>query len=282
MPYSPRDRDSIRDTMKNSDVVINLVGKYYETKHLVPTRRANGELSRVNYSLEDVNVNIPETIAELAKEAGVKSLIHMSALSADKNSASEWSRTKAKGELAVRNKFPEAIIVKPATIFGAEDRFLNWIGESLSRLPFFPLLDGGNAVCQPVYGPDVGKALFHIVNRHEEFAGKTFQLAGPAEYSTKEVVEFVSDITTLKKPLIDVPVSTAKFAGRAIEQLIAPVLTEDMVVQMTEDNVIRDNEKDWLTFSDLKMEPSSMDKVSFDFLHRFRPGGHFTIVKGYH
>ena len=98
----------------------------------------------------------------------------------------------------------------------------------------------------------------------------------------KEVVEFVSDITTLRKaPLVDVPVGAAKLAGRCIEQLVSPVVTEDSVVQSLEDNVPKDDPS-LLSFADLGIEPQSMDKVSFDFLHRFRPGGHFSIVEGYH
>lgn len=109
MAYSPRDEESIIASIKNSDVVVNLIGKYYETKHLVPTRRADGSLSRINYSYEDVNVKIPETLARLSREAGVKSFIHMSALAADPESSSRWARTKAEGEAAVRQQFPEAV-----------------------------------------------------------------------------------------------------------------------------------------------------------------------------
>lgn len=78
-------------------------------------------------TITDVNVTIPRKIAKLAKEAGVKTFIHVSALSAgsqgcaifirislkcfyvDLDSASVWSQTKAKGELAVREEFPEAV-----------------------------------------------------------------------------------------------------------------------------------------------------------------------------
>lgn len=95
--------------MRNSDVVVNFIGKHYETKHLVPTRRDDGKLSRVNFSFDDVHVKGAATIAELAKEAGVKSFIQISSLSANENSASAWSRTKAAGERAVRERFPEAV-----------------------------------------------------------------------------------------------------------------------------------------------------------------------------
>lgn len=109
MPFSPRDRESVLESMQYSDVVINLIGKHYETKHLVPTRRSDGSLSRINYSFDDVHIKVPETIAELAKEAGVKCMIHVSALGADENSACRWNRSKALGEAAVRSKFPEAV-----------------------------------------------------------------------------------------------------------------------------------------------------------------------------
>jgi NADH dehydrogenase (ubiquinone) 1 alpha subcomplex subunit 9 len=109
IPFSPRDHDSIRESIRRSDVVINLIGKHYETKHAVPTRRENGTLSRVNYSLEEVNVTIPQTLARLAREAGASTFIHVSALSANENSASRFSQTKAIGEKAVRQEFPEAV-----------------------------------------------------------------------------------------------------------------------------------------------------------------------------
>ena len=109
MPFSPRDKESIYEAVRKSDVVINLIGKHYETKHFVPTRRADGSLSRVNYDFEEVNVTIPRILAEISKEAGVESFIHVSALAADPSSASKWARTKAAGEDAVREAFPEAV-----------------------------------------------------------------------------------------------------------------------------------------------------------------------------
>lgn len=163
MPFSPRDRESIYEAVKKSDVVINLIGKHYETKHLVPTRRTDGTLSRVNYDFEEVHATIPRVIAEVAKEAGVPAFIHVSSLSADPNSKSKWSRTKAAGEAAVREVYPDSVIVRPATIFGPEDRFLNWIAETMARAPYFPLLNGGSTLVQPVYAVDVGKAIFRII-----------------------------------------------------------------------------------------------------------------------
>ncbi len=98
--------------MKNSDVVINLIGKHFETKHAVPTRRSDSKLSRINYSFDEIHVDIPTAIAEIARDTGVKKLIHVSALSADVESKSRWSQSKALGEVSVRKAFPSAVSFK--------------------------------------------------------------------------------------------------------------------------------------------------------------------------
>ena len=113
------------------------------------------------------------------------------------------------------------------------------------------------------------------------YRGKTFQLVGPDEYSYKEVFEFVTDVTTRRKRIVEVSEQIAKVTGRAVEQSINPFLTEDMVSQLMED-VVADEEAGYLGFADLDIKPTSMDKVAFDYLHRFRPGGHFTKVEGYY
>jgi NADH dehydrogenase (ubiquinone) 1 alpha subcomplex subunit 9 len=281
LPFSPRDEASIKESIQHSDVVINMIGKHYETKHIVPTRREDGKLSRVNYDFNEVHVDIARNIARLTKEAGIKSFIHVSALAANHDSASEWSRSKARGEDAVREEFPDAIIVKPATIFGPEDRFLNSIADTNEKFPFFPLVNNGETLTQPVYAIDVGQALFNIVQNHHQFKGDTFQLCGPAEYSYREIIEFVQDVSTVSKPMVAMPDSAAQFTGRFIQNLIDPILTEDAIAQMKEDCIAKEG-TNMKTLADLGIEPSSMDKYAFDFLHRFRPGGHFTMVQGYH
>lgn len=282
VPFSPRDHASIIESIQHSDIVINLIGKYYETKHVVPTRREDGKLSRINYSYEDVNILIPETLAKLSKECGIKSFIHMSALSANPESNSKWSRSKYLGEEAVKKHFPEAIIVRPSTIFGHEDRFLNYIAESMEKLPFSPLLNNGKTLVQPVYANDLGRALMLMVYNWREFQGKTFQLVGPAEYSYKEIFEYVSDVTNLKKPFIDVPLPIANAVAYGLGFTIAPFFSQDNIIQMTEDCIANTTDESLLSFKDLNITPQSLDKVAFDFLHRFRPGGHFVKVKGYH
>jgi NADH dehydrogenase (ubiquinone) 1 alpha subcomplex subunit 9 len=79
-----------------------------------------------------------------------------------------------------------------------------------------------------------------------------------------------------------VPISAAQLAGSLVENLVAPVLTKDQVFQAMEDVLPKPRTEDLLDMSDLDIVPTSMDKVAFEWLHRFREGGHFTLVEGYH
>lgn len=281
LPFNLQDEDSIRASMADSDIVVNLIGKHYETKGAVPQKRADGSFSRINSSFEDVHVEGAATIARIAGEMGVESLVHVSALAANLDSKSRWNVTKAQGEEAVRAAFPDAIIVKPATVFGAEDRFLNWIAQTLTTYPAFPLLHGGEQLVQPVHCLDVGRALMKIVERHQEFKGDTFQLFGPADYTYKEVAEFVMDITMINRPMLDAPIQAAELAAKFLGEAPNPLLTPDMLEQLLED-VMPDTSGRWKTLGDLDIEATSMDKVAFDYLHRFREGSHFSQVEGYH
>lgn len=56
IPFSARDDESIISSIKRSDLVVNFIGKNYETKHLVPTRRSNGKLCRVNFDFEGIGI----------------------------------------------------------------------------------------------------------------------------------------------------------------------------------------------------------------------------------
>ncbi|KAM6162688.1 LOW QUALITY PROTEIN: NADH dehydrogenase [ubiquinone] 1 alpha subcomplex subunit 9, mitochondrial-like [Erethizon dorsatum] len=116
LEWDARDQDSIRRAVQHSSVVINLVGRDWET---------------TNFNFEDVFVKIPQAIAQACKEAGVEKLIHVSHLYADSKSSSRYLRNKAVGE-EVRDTFPEATIIRPLDIFGKEDRFLNRFAKFLA------------------------------------------------------------------------------------------------------------------------------------------------------
>ncbi|XP_019320345.1 NADH dehydrogenase [ubiquinone] 1 alpha subcomplex subunit 9, mitochondrial [Panthera pardus] len=175
LEWNGKDKDSIRRAVKHSNVVINLVGRDWETK---------------NFDFEDVFVKIPQAIAQVSKEAGVEKFIHVSHLNADIKSSSRYLRNKAVGEKEVRDAFPEAIIIKPSDIFGREDRFLNhfanirWFGG----VPLISL--GKKTVKQPVYVVDVSKGIVNAI-KDPDARGKSFAFVGPSRYLLFDLVQYV-------------------------------------------------------------------------------------------
>ncbi|KAJ1444828.1 hypothetical protein M885DRAFT_493170 [Pelagophyceae sp. CCMP2097] len=279
--FSGRDPDSIHKVIRDSEVVVNLMGKYYETKGVVPKRQNNGPwyqaYSRTNYTYHEVNVKLAREVAKQARLAGATTLIHVSALAAKPDSPSVWARTKYEGELAVREEFPGAIIIRPATLFGTEDRFLNWF----AKFPgFVPLVGDGNALLQPVHVNDVAKAILKCCAKPWLYEGNTFDLAGPAEYTRREMAEFTIDITRQDRTLLDIPTSLAHVIAYLADVLPDPRWVPDDVRQ-EEVDVILSPDSPNKTFANLKMEPKPIEKVAFSYLHRFRKGGHFNLT-GHH
>ncbi|XP_006754928.1 PREDICTED: NADH dehydrogenase [ubiquinone] 1 alpha subcomplex subunit 9, mitochondrial [Myotis davidii] len=199
LEWNARNKDSIRRAVEHSNVVINLVGREWETK---------------NFDFEDVFVKIPQAIAQVSKEAGVEKLIHISHLNADIKSTSRYLRNKAVGEKEVRDAFPEAIIIKPSDIFGREDRYLNYF----ANMRFFggvPLVSlGKKTVKQPVYVVDVSKGIVNAV-KEPDARGKTFAFVGPNRYLLFDLVQYVFAMS--HRPFLPYPLP--RFAYQWIARL---------------------------------------------------------------
>ena len=289
--YSPRDRDSIAETIADADLVINMTGKYYETKHLIEQDSFPFLKYTTNYTFQESNVDFPKVIAELCTELQVDNLIHVSSLNASPDSKSEWARTKYAGEMAVKEAYPWATIVRPSQLFGNEDRLLNWFATSVNTLPFIPMIEGGDALTQPVYAVNVADTIQKIVDAPEKFEGRTVDCFGNQDYSYRELAQFVYDITGQEPKLVDVPKDATKMVAKGLDLMGKPILTPDMVELWSEDFIPSMTQEEYdaqpikdkiYTMKDLDVEAAPMEKIAFNYLHRFRVGGHFSLTKGYH
>lgn len=88
--------------------------------------------------------------------------------------ASKW-----RGEQAVRDEFPDATIIRPADVYGQEDRFLRYYSHIWRRqfrgMPLW--YKGERTVKQPVFVSDVAQAIANIA-RDSDSAGKVYQAVG--------------------------------------------------------------------------------------------------------
>src|SRR5579859_471731 len=158
------DADAVTQALLGADAVVNLTGILFQS----------------GQTFEDVQADGAANIANAAAAAGVGALVHVSAIGADTESESAYAVTKAEGEVAVREAFPNAVILRPSIIFGPEDGFFNKFAEMARFFPALPLIGGGKTRFQPVFVGDVAQAILAGLSRQD---GRTYELGGPVSYS---------------------------------------------------------------------------------------------------
>jgi len=290
--YSARDRDSIKEVIADADVVVNMIGKYYESGQPVAKEKFPFIDYVTNFSFEDTNVTIPQTLAEICTEMQVDHFVHVSSASASPDAKSEWSRTKYQGELAVKEAYPWATIIRPTQMFGRQDRLLHWFARMAQWHRMVPLVDGGHSLTQPVWVGDVANTILKVCDNPALFEGRQIDCFGPTDYSYVELANFVNDITERNRPIFNLPYDYYKAIAKVLQYQRNPLLTPDLVDQWSEDFLPtmapeqyklqeKENEK-ILTMEDLGITATPIEKIAFEFLQSYRFGGHFFRVQGYH
>jgi NADH dehydrogenase len=274
VPVRINDEASIVRAVHGADQVINLIGILSEWG---------------KSTFENIHVGAARTIAHAAANAGVRQFVHVSALGALADSASYYSRSKAAGEEAVKAAFADAVIVRPAVIFGPEDHFFNRFASLARFTPVMPVfgcppipklylfgIDApididfyghGGTRLQPVYVGDVASALAAILD-DKAVKARTFELAGPQVYSFKAMMDMILKESGRPCILVSCPFALASFCAWFLEFLPNPVLTRDQVTLLKTDNVVSG---ELPGFADLKLKPASAEAMLTTYLRRFRP-----------
>jgi NADH dehydrogenase len=217
--------------------------------------------------MQGVHVEGARNLAEAARDAGVGALVHVSAIGADLAARSDYGRTKAEGEEALRAAFPTATIIRPSLVFGPEDELTNRFA-GMARLPFLPVI-AARRNFQPVYVRDLGKAIAMAALEPERFGGKTYEIGGPQVMSMVELHRAILEITGQDPEIIHTP----DFLTSAIAKLGwipgAP-LTNDQWMMLQRDNVPSEGSLGLKAFG---IEPTPLAAVGHEWLGRFNRGG---------
>ena len=251
-----RDRASVAQAVEGVDAVVNLVGILHE-----------GGKQR----FQAVQAEGARTIAEEAARAGAAHLVHISAIGADAKSNSSYARTKAEGEAAVRQAFPNATILRPSIVFGPEDGFFNRFAKLARISPFLPLIGGGATRFQPVYVGDVADAVVKAIEMPAA-AGQTYELGGPKIYRFADLMRMLLKETGRKRLLLPVPFPIASLMGAVLQCLPMPQLTLDQVRLLKRDNVVSDGAAG---LSALGIAPTSVEAIIPTYLDRYRAHGYY-------
>jgi NADH dehydrogenase len=260
-----RDDASVRAVMKGADAVVNCVGI------LAPSGKNR---------FDAVQAEGPGRVARISAEMGITCMVQISAIGADKASKSDYARTKALGEEAVLQFQPDAVILRPSIVFGAEDQFFNRFARMAQFGPILPVVGAGTRF-QPVYVDDLARAAVLAVQG--KAAPGIYELGGPDVSTFHELMGQMLDVIQRRRLIVNIPFPIARVMGFGFDMLnkitlglVPAQITRDQVRNLARDNVVSDGAKG---FADLGITPISLESVLPDYLWPFRPSGQYASIK---
>jgi len=257
--WNPNNFSELKEAIKNSDVVVNLVGILYETR---------------KQKFYNIHTNIPDVISKICSESDVKKFIHVSAIGANENSKSLYQKSKYQGEVKALNNFKNTIIIRPSVVCGTEDNFTNLFSK-LSILPVIPLV-GINYKFQPILVNNVADAIVKSleINNNE---GKIYEIGGPKVISFGNMVKSILHTINKKRIVVSLPMPIAKIQTTITDLLpIPPILTKDQCKILSEaDNIVSNNHQN---LNDLDIKPLDVEEAMKKWLWRYKEGGQFSKV----
>ena len=247
----------LKEAIKNSDIVINLIGILYETR---------------KQKFYNIHSRIPEAVAKICNESDVKKFIHVSAIGASENSKSLYQKSKYQGETKALENFKNTVVIRPSVVCGTEDNFTNLFSK-LSILPVIPVV-GMNYKFQPILVTDVADAIVQAIEAKGN-EGKIYEIGGPKVISFGDMVKSILSTINKKRFVVEMPMPLAKIQSTITDLLpIPPILTRDQCEILSEaDNVVSNNH---LTLKDLDINPSDVEEAMKKWLWRYKDGGQFA------
>ena len=217
--------DTLRGAFDGIDAVVHTVA--------IPTERHG--------SFERVNAEGTRAVVREAQRAGVRKLVHLSAIGASPDSPYPFLRTKGEGQAAVEASGIPYVVLRPSILFGPGDDFFPRLRFSL-RFPVVPLPGGGKARFQPLHVADLAQAIRAALRGP---ATGTYEIGGPVPVSYREMLEETMRAYRRPRPTMPLPVLLMKPAAFIFERTMAdPPVTVRQLDLLAVDNTPQPNSID--------------------------------------
>src|SRR5712672_3618153 len=236
------DERSVADALAGAFGAVNAVSLYVE---------------HGRETFDSVHVESAQRVAAQAHRAGVERVAHVSGIGADSVSQSLYIQKRGEGELAVRAAFADALLIRPAVMFGPDDAFLTTILKLLRQLPIYPMFGRGRTRLQPAYVEDVAEAVARLMRRAET-RSIIFEFGGPRVYSYEQFLRAVADQAGLSPLLVPIPFAVWHALAWPSERLPGPPLTRNQVELMQIDTV---SSPEMPGFVELGISPHSVEAI---------------------
>ena len=214
------DDAALAGVLAGCDAVVNLVAVLHGT----------------GAAFEQVHVNLPKRLAAACRNAGIRRVVHVSALGVSDKATSNYLRSKQAGEAVLRAAALDLTLLRPSVIFGQQDRFLNLFAALQGVAPLIPLA-ASHARFQPVWVEDVAAAIVRCLDKPAT-VGQTIECAGPEVFTLAELVRLAGRWSGHERPVLPLPMALGRLQALLMECLPGePLMSRDNLDSMRTDNV---------------------------------------------
>jgi uncharacterized protein YbjT (DUF2867 family) len=207
-----------------------LVAGHDAVVHLVAVLHGNEERFR------RLHAELPRRLATACAAAGVRRLVHVSALGVARDAPSMYLRSKAEGEALLRASGLDVTVLRPSVMFGARDKLLNTFATLQAVLPVVPLA-AADAQFQPVWVEDVAAAIVACLERPSTI-GQVIECAGPDVMTLCELVQRAGEWSGHPRPIVALPDALARVQAALMALAPGePLMSRDNLDSMRVPNV---------------------------------------------
>lgn len=235
---------ALNEAVSGADAVVNLIGILHDSR---------------NASFDRIHARLPARIAASCKRQGVLRLLHVSALGADMAGPSDYLRSKAEGEAAVRASGLDWTIFRPSVVFGAGDRFLTMFARLAKLMPML-MLASPDARFQPVWVEDLAEVVTRSLEQPET-REKIYNLCGPRVYTLRELVAYAAKCGGASPCIIGLNPALSWLQAWMMEWLPVKLMTRDNLRSMQVDSICD------CPFPEIfDLAPTALEAVAPDYL----------------
>ena len=216
------DPASLKDAMRGVDAVVHLVA-------IIRERGRN--------TFDRVNRQGTETVVQVARDEGVRHLVHVSAIGVQENQAYPYLYSKWLGEQEVIRGGVAYTIIRPSILFGPGDEFINTLAGVVKSFPVAPVAGDGRVRFQPISVEEVGGIVSLVAGNHR-FGGRIIEVGGPDHLTYNEILDIIARTLGVRRIKVHLPVPLMKTMTRVMEAVLPnPPATTSQLEMLSLDNV---------------------------------------------
>jgi len=220
------DRESIKSALSEAepDAIVHLIGILYEIK-------------RKGITFENIHYMYSLNLYDVAKDLGIKRVLHMSALGTHDDAPSRYHQTKRWAEKHLMDSGLDYTIFRPSMILGPGQRLFADMDKITRIIPVVALPGGGSYRFQPVDVRDVAECFATALDK-DEAKGKIYELCGSKTVSFKGLLKSIFSFLSRRVLMIPLPIKLMYYRGRIVETFIEPPpFSSDQMLMMWRENV---------------------------------------------